>query len=242
MPLYLKDNCRPILFLHIPKTGGSTIENWLNAECNYSQMLLSKYALDGMTCTPQHLSFESISALVGEDFSTAKSYAFTVVRNPFDRLVSEFFYRVGMKQIRLGSSPEKYFSNWVNDILEKATKSPDVLDNHLRPQGFFISDDVRIFKLESGIEAILETVAKENDLAAPTVISSKKVSAKTDVIWSDSAIQRVQEFYKDDFHRFGYSVEPVNGRETKLNSVKSTMCFCRYHVRNIVMKFANGEI
>lgn len=240
MPLYLKNNCQPILFLHIPKTGGSTIESWLNTECGYSQLLFSTDPLDGMTCTPQHLGIKAVSGLVGDHFSLEASYVFAVVRNPFDRLISEFFYRVGLKQIRLGPTPEKYFSNWVNDSLSQASKKPHILDNHLRPQCYFVSDDVHVFKFETGIKSILETVAKANNQARPDVIASKKISIKKNVIWSKSAIRRVQEFYKQDFNQFGYDLECDNHREVHLNPMERIANHCVYGVRSAVVTFADG--
>ena len=92
MPLYLSEN-RNVVFFHIPKTGGTSIESWLVNLLDSKQILFHKFILEDMLVTPQHLGYSTIQKLIGEEVF-AKSYKFMIVRNPFDRLESEFFYRV----------------------------------------------------------------------------------------------------------------------------------------------------
>ena len=62
------------IFVHIPKTGGTSIENFFGG-CNKKHRSLSKMY--------NHLLFDI------KDY-----FKFTFVRNPYDRIVSLFFYMV----------------------------------------------------------------------------------------------------------------------------------------------------
>lgn len=63
-----------LIFIHINKTGGSSIEKVFNYE--------------GI----KHERPDQLKELIGED-KWEDYFKFTIVRNPWDRLVSEFFYR-----------------------------------------------------------------------------------------------------------------------------------------------------
>ena len=92
MPLYL-NNEQAVTFLHIPKTAGTTIESWLNETGKYQQILFSQQKLEDMQVTPQHLGYRTLAELTKTLYRPFE-YKFAVVRNPFDRIVSEFFYRI----------------------------------------------------------------------------------------------------------------------------------------------------
>ena len=79
-----------------------------------------------------------------------------MVRNPFERIVSEFFYRIKLGSIQLGVNSESLFSAWVVHNLKKYQETPELLDNHLRPQTYYVNDDVEVFKFEDGIQKILD--------------------------------------------------------------------------------------
>ncbi|HBA57676.1 MAG TPA: hypothetical protein DCZ37_07400 [Alteromonas macleodii] len=203
MPLYLNDE-QAVTFLHIPKTAGTTIETWLNDSGKYQQILFSQKKLEGMLVTPQHLGYHTLTELT-KTLNRPLEYKFAVVRNPFERIVSEFFYRIKLGSIQLGVNSESLFSAWVVHNLKKYQETPELLDNHLRPQTYYVNDDVEVFKFEDGIQKILDTVGKRIGLHENTQIESKKVGDKKSVWWSSTAIEMVLKLYEKDFERFGYS-------------------------------------
>ena len=129
MPLYLNDE-QAVTFLHIPKTAGTTIETWLNDSGKYQQILFSQKKLEGMLVTPQHLGYHTLTELT-KTLNRPLEYKFAVVRNPFERIVSEFFYRIKLGSIQLGVNSESLFSAWVVHNLKKYQETPELLDNHL---------------------------------------------------------------------------------------------------------------
>lgn len=203
MPLYL-NNEQAVTFLHIPKTAGTTIETWLNDSGKYQQILFSQKKLEGMLVTPQHLGYHTLTELT-KTLNRPLEYKFAVVRNPFERIVSEFFYRIKLGSIQLGVNSESLFSAWVVHNLKKYQETPELLDNHLRPQTYYVNDDVEVFKFEDGIHNVLDTVGKRIGLHENTQVESKKVGDKKSVWWSSTAIEMVLKLYEKDFERFGYS-------------------------------------
>lgn len=221
MPLYL-NNEQAVTFLHIPKTAGTTIESWLNESGRFQQLLFSQKKLDDMLVTPQHLGYHTLTELTKE-LKRPFEYKFAVVRNPFDRIVSEFFYRIKLGSIQLGGNAESLFPAWTVHNLKKYQKKPELLDNHLRPQSYYVSNDVEVFKFEDGIENVLSSVADRIGIQGNVQVKPKKVGDKKSVRWSSTAIQMVLELYEQDFERYGYS------KSTSSLDIESSMFRIKKH-------------
>ena len=76
MPI-VRINGRTVLFIHVPKTGGTTIENWLMGKGEVSFLASNKPPTFG--CSPQHFTFADFLYLFGR---RSWDYAFTIVRDP----------------------------------------------------------------------------------------------------------------------------------------------------------------
>lgn len=227
MPLFFNEN-KSVLFLHIPKTGGTTIENWLNSTNSFKSQLFCENKLEDTMVTPQHFGYDTVNKLIG-NFTDSKIYKFAIVRNPYERLISEFFYRLKLHHLYLGKSPERFFSCWVVHVLKKVRNNPSLLDNHLRPQTYFTSSDVDIFKFENGFEMILESVARNVGIDYPKVIDSHKVGTKKDVYWSNTAARLVNNYYASDFQNFDYNTQINIGKNS--NSTLTKFIFSSYLLR-----------
>jgi hypothetical protein len=223
--------------MHIPKTGGTSIEDWLKTQKSFKEHLYMKQPPNGFSCTPQHLAYTTIRDVFSSAFPEF-SYQFAIVRNPYERLESEFFYRRKLKQLRLGDNPEKYFSSWVCTMLKEVKKQPHLLDNHLRPQVEFISKEVEVFYFEDGISDIMNQVARKINAEKPHSIIHNKSSDRKPVYWSVKAINLVNDFYKNDFESLGYKHKPKTYEIFAL--LKDKVLVCAFMVRTNARSILRG--
>ena len=198
MPFIEYDGKR-ILFVHIPKTGGTSVERWLE-----TLGPLRLHAIGTplpMRVTPQHLRHTDIEMMLGEDYF---DYAFATVRNPFTRLESEYRMQATLAEEGFwGKAPK--FGYWLETALGRMARDPHADDNHLRPQWEFLGDAVEVFRLEDGLDVAMQTVATQIGAPPPPEDSSHALKTERRLLrWRKTDITRVRKAYAQDFEQFGY--------------------------------------
>ncbi|MGJ8671448.1 sulfotransferase family 2 domain-containing protein [Rubritalea sp.] len=200
MPIYIPNDKSPaknILFVHVPKCAGSFIEKLLANKFG-APLLFNKYQPPFMKVVPQHLTYQEVLDLNYEtsDFD----YAFTIVRNPYERVESEFFYQ---KRIYKIPHTPKDFSKWLLKSLKETKKDVYYMKSHFRPQIDFIAPGLKILKLENGMPKLIAILEKELGSLNP---QEGKINAgdKTQVVWTQKALTKFNDFYSEDFREFGY--------------------------------------
>ncbi len=200
MPLY-RHTRNLVLFVHIPKTGGSTVEEVL-VEAGASQALKYHKLLGFSNSTPQHMHWEIMRAWLPPGFY---DYAFAVVRHPLNRLVSEYHYRVSLSQ-----KPLLKFDAWVNQKLGQYDENPYVNDNHIRPQTSFLGAGVEVFKMEDGLEAPIHAGLRKLGIPTDFVkIHHARKSEKVAVDVTEQTLERIRNFYAVDFTALNYDPEKI---------------------------------
>jgi Sulfotransferase family len=196
MPVF-RINGKLILFVHVPKTGGSSIRQYLSR-------LGPRCLGDGekvrwSRCSPQHMHAAVYSLFVPGGFY---DYGFMFVRHPYSRILSE--YKMRYAQWSKGSRPEGGFSRWITSLLEEYQRNPYVLDNHLRPQHEFALEGIEVFRYEEGIGALAKKLGAvlgiEQNSSWPCAM--KAPDYQFPVTWQ--AMERLKSFYRHDFSTFGY--------------------------------------
>ena len=201
MPIF-KSTSKIIYFSHIPKTGGSSIENTLKSFDEIKMALHSPARKKITPMSPQHLHTQFLDRLFPENFF---DWEFTVVRNPYARLVSE--YNMKKKGLEKKGSPLS-FEDYARRCFSKFKKLPSTRDNHIRPQVDFVSINTKVYNLENGLEAPLKDALTHLEISHsrldPILRHDRK--SKNPEVYSVSSqlISIIQSFYKDDFQRFGY--------------------------------------
>ena len=204
MPIFIRGDVR-VLYVHVPKTGGNAImkffqDNGFGVEfCDLSNVRNGLNAL--RTCSPQHYHAQLLSMTLRLH---AFSYVFMTVRNPVDRLKSEFLWRVRDP----ASSPD----NWARQTLGAYAENSFVLDNHIRPQHEFLVPNAEVFKMEDGYDGDwVDRVAQKTGTAlsgsnVPRTHVAEVFSGRTtsDVVFSPEVTDQIRAFYAEDLSRFGY--------------------------------------
>ena len=208
MPI-LKKNNQLHYFAHIPKCGGTAIENYcIRVGINIS-FLDRNYFLDPAPkswniSSPQHIDGYSFSRLFPLDFF---DYSFAVIRNPISKFLSAFKFNILSKNIPKSIKISDFVKQDLKDIASKI----GVLDNHFLPQVNFLMPEInfKIFKIESG----LEEVKKFIDLNILGTKSNEKIihENKTGTIefsenqqfeLDDRALIILKEIYYNDFQYY----------------------------------------
>lgn len=201
MPLVL-DRGRALFFAHVPKTGGTSVEDYLVQRFGRLGMVdVNKrrgVRGTGLITPATHLAAIDLAELLppGLDWS------FALVRDPLDRIQSEYRYQTGVSRMsRMG------FSTWLETVLRAAEAEPRVYENHLRPQVDLIPEDAEIFRLEDGFDALIARLDAVVGEARPDLtIPHMNKRPKAPLALTRSDVARIASFYAADYARLGYAV------------------------------------
>lgn len=208
MPLYQfkKDSMeRTLLFIHVPKTGGTAIEDYfrsLGLSCFYDP--ISYRAIRPLLkIPPAHYDYNMYDQI----FRLDRMYSFAIVRNPIHRMISE--YRWAVQKSNLPDNVKRYsFSDFLKFAFEGYGKDQNFLAGHLKPQNRFIGSKLsKSFKYESGLNSIVAEVFRDNGLKPQRGIHIpvSNRSGNQPVHLNDADVEAIHRVYSEDFELFGYS-------------------------------------
>lgn len=127
----------------------------------------------------------------------------TIVRNPYDRIISELFY---IKWLSLTNNTPQI----VYEILKKYLNSPNTFDNHKLPQYTYLIDadqtihpNIKILKTETLTNDMHNLGYTDFDKKTNT--TNSKYNSKYTSLLNSQSIQLINEYYAKDFEYFGYS-------------------------------------
>ena len=174
-----------ILFVHIPKTAGSSI----------SKILDEKNLDNWKREWPRH--HDPYSYLKEANIIDERVFSFAVVRNPYTRTYSCY------KQYNKTNQTDISFAQYLDNIKQGkiSTISPLL---HI-PQSFYIMDQdnlqvERLYKFEN-----LKELEDELGLELGFYNVGNYVVESYIEDYTDKEINMVQDFYSSDFINFGYS-------------------------------------
>ena len=151
-------------------------------------------APEGMLCPPQHMHAGLFEPLFKRGFLDAR---FTVLRDPTARLVSEYRYRRGQVE-RKGKREMPDFQHWAERAFRLYAENPYFLDNHIRPQAEFVSDGMKLFRLENGLEPVTRWLEQLCGVEGP-VVAHKLQGGGEPVTVSPYMRGKIEAFYTADF-------------------------------------------
>jgi len=204
VPVFIKGD-RRILFAHVPKTGGTSVEAMFEV-AGWSRILyvIEPRELQPLVCSPQHWHAPILEAVI--DRRTIEA-TFMIVRDPVARFRSEYSFHV--RDPQLGRA--EYVEAWAESVFGMFKADRYVLDNHLRPQAEFVLPQADIYQLEAGLDAILADLDQQHRLDLPAGALHLYDSASDgglksrDVEISDKLEAFLREVYAIDYEVFGFS-------------------------------------
>lgn len=201
---------KKILFFHIPKTAGSSIFDILNKVCtDYNSIrknLTYNYirqnpGLSKITIEHFHVDQEYVKKVLDCSGLRVHDYfEFTVVRNPYDRLLSQYNFDL------LGSRVYKDFDNFL-DLYEDAEyvnpKTPYWYKSQLHWIKNPLSKNSRYYKYEELDKAWVDIREKTGlDLPHLPLINQSRAKSLTEL--NQSHKDRIYNILRDEFELLNY--------------------------------------
>ena len=192
---------RVVLFVHVPKCAGTSVTSLLGGlgEVRFDD----RVRLGRHWIHPRHLTATSLEKIfVKEMFD----YSFMMVRNPVERLLSEFRYQSRKAfprwQLFLG------FDRWLAWSLKRAARHPGYRQNHFRRQVEFRAFECDVFRIEDGLAPLVQKLNAEIDAKLPEEPEHLNPSPRRDLRMSLQSLDLILTTYADDFTAFGYPEDP----------------------------------
>lgn len=209
-----------ILFVHIPKTGGTSIERffdfchaenfwfdrWDRNRDAFVKLHRPKCSSSKLVYEPQHYPVEVLKNLI-DDYDDY--FKFTFVRNPYTKLLSEYFWRENKHFATHDDFDPEHFDFWCKVMLA------DLNNSHKEPQVNFIDHTVgfigRFERLEADFNVLLELLEKKStgfsgyrNKTLPVIHSTGLDKSSIIPYILRKTKKRIIKTYKQDFKRFNY--------------------------------------
>jgi len=199
MPYFYKENEINVLFIHIPKTGGTSIEQYFSHKYKIPLIQNTLFSYNTkLGISLQHYTYENI--IYNPNIKIHEGYkTLVIVRNPYHRIVSDIFF-LGLANVN--SSPDEICNIIKNKyfILN--------YDNHPKPQYEFIYDmsnnclydNIQVLKMENLKEEMHTINYTDFDIH----INKGPINNHMYYLTSES-INIINKIYAKDFEYFSYN-------------------------------------
>jgi len=200
MPIY-KYKKNLIAFIHIPKNAGKSIKEMLESKFSCIFFGYQRPYIPNKV-TQQHYTYEELRKAFMHKLDIDKIYSFCVVRDPYDRIISEWKWQQQNKRFLDDS-----FEDFCKRVRQSLKTNKTYFDNHWRPQSDFISDKInRIIKFEKFNEEI-KKVFSDINLEWEREILVRNMTNKKNICHTQLTKDIITDIYKIDFENFEYNVK-----------------------------------
>lgn len=210
------DHNNKLLFIHIPKNAGTSIERTVFSSYDFKNKFdedfligySSKFKINLQHATiAQLLEFNLITNEILEDYNS-----FAVVRDPFTRSISSYFWL--MKDLKIRDSFDNFLKEKGEFSRSNLSKYNIHVEDHMLNQSEFIfhNGKVRvkeILRFENLSKSFNNYMLSINNSAKLNshFKKNKKNKLKTLKLFSKENIRQIQKRYEEDFVNFNYSLE-----------------------------------
>jgi hypothetical protein len=202
-----------VIFVHVPKTGGQSVEQMFLDELGLNwedraPLLLRPNA--DPTIGPQRLAhlyadeYVRLGHISQENFDSY--FKFAVVRNPYDRLVSEYLYRYQNKPFWRTPSPSRFLKQrFDTDFSDRA--------RHLVPQVRYVTDGQGNMLVDHIIK--FENMGAQFEELSERIFGTRRALPHRNKTKTDNKARKLQlrkrvqldayRLFKADFDAFDYT-------------------------------------
>lgn len=212
------------MYAAVGKAANSTVKHHLY-ELEYAGTRFKTKSVHDRQSAPLLSPFQLPDDLMDEVFTSPKYFRFSVVRNPYTRILSCYLdrivpadsapYRQLMQTLKRPAGEKIGFAEFVRAICQQ---KPFDQNNHWRlqvaeiglaqiaydfigKQETFAEDMARIWSRVAGARPAPDFAAENK---APSITSAEK---RLDEFYTSELVALVRNAYRDDFEAFGYSTE-----------------------------------
>jgi hypothetical protein len=185
MPIFNNE----ITFIHIPKSGGTTIERFLQSKGYKMSLFTSTGSIFINGHTPQHCTYRELNEL---NLITDK--VFTIVRNEVDRTISEYKYVKNMRPDI--SSKFNNFDEFLDLFLNKDNSL--MFDFHNLSNKEFLVDETGYINDKIEVIDFFDIKKIEDYLGINGLSNFHEMSFVDDIEISEIQIQRIKDYYEID--------------------------------------------
>ncbi len=195
-------NKNNLIFVHIPKTGGTTIEQSLSLMTKNNWYEIK----DGKAC--QHYLWKNYkNKLPNAKFKNY--FKFSICRNPYTRFLSEYYWCEIKGFGHRHNQTVDQFINSVQNICEKKQYNLSIFHDHLLPQYKFIYDDNNVLKIDKLFKfekfEEIELFLKKKYIMKPFYkANSCRVRKKQQIQLTQIQKNKIYDIYQKDFVLLGY--------------------------------------
>lgn len=203
-----------VIFVHIPKTAGTSLEFALNMHGDITDVGLEKYLYQEKNLHNlfgkglQHLSIRQIQNSISKEIFS-RYLKFSIVRNPYDRLVS-FVAWQGDKWHNKQLLSKEGFQLFIERSQRKFWRSKSILpvpqSQFLYFRGRMMMDFVLRFEsLEKDAERLSELL--QTEILLEYRMNSNHLDYRS--YYDEKSIKWVRKVYRKDFEYFSYDVNKI---------------------------------
>lgn len=199
---------KQFIFLHPPRTGGTSVENYLRDYTEFPDQITRQGNL-------RHFPMHMYSEIFGK--SIKDFYKFSIVRNPWDRMVSYYFHLFGeyreeafdqmlMLAGKKGKLQQGGFPREGTPYFD-FTSCTQWLNEDIRYEGRV--EHIRFENLQEDFEnvcGILDIVKRKLDWTNRTIGVDREHYSK---YYNEKRADVIAEVYADDIESFNYKYETV---------------------------------
>jgi chondroitin 4-sulfotransferase 11 len=181
----LKD--RNMTYIHVPRTGGQSVREFLLKEKDAKIMSLGKRDIN-----TKHPDIWTTKNHFGD-----LGYTFCTVRNPYDRLVSMFAH---LKRVDRNMPAKTDFSKFVFEYAD--------YDTFMKPiSSWFNNGDIDYIMRFENLSNDFEVIKKKLDANRGLIHKNAASHNNYKSYYTDEIKEFVTEKFKEDIERFNYSFE-----------------------------------